>query len=365
MNTNPPLRSIARPLREEYGRSLREIVRRVDQDTWIDANADGRNVLDRLRNNEQGRIDEVLPFRHGRMSASPFAFLRGGAAIMAPDLMALPHTGYCVQICGDAHVRNLGAYSDPNGKIVFDVNDFDETTRAPWEWDMKRLAISFVLVAREGGTSDSVARDAVMELARSWRESLHTARRSAGVRAAALHRASLRERRRGRPRAREGRAHVADAGARRARCAGPRRQAAVRRGAAEDPPRSRGRGEARARFARLVSRDRRAEPPAGARLLRAVRCRVQGRGHRQHRRAQLRRDVRGQRAERLARAASETGAAVQLRAARLERRLATARRAARRGGPAPHADLGRSVRRLDEIEGRPFYGASSRITRRR
>ena len=111
-NTNsPPPRHIARPLREEYGRSLRDIVRRVDQDKWIDANADGRNVLDRLRNNEQGRIDEVLPFRHGRMASSPFGFLRGGAAIMAPDLMAMPHTGYCVQICGDAHVRNLGAYS--------------------------------------------------------------------------------------------------------------------------------------------------------------------------------------------------------------------------------------------------------------
>jgi uncharacterized protein (DUF2252 family) len=167
---NPPPRHVARPLREEFGRSLRDIVRRVDHDQWVEHD---RDVLGRLKANEQGRIDEVLPFRHGRMANSPFAFLRGGAAIMAPDLMALPHTGYCVQICGDAHVRNLGAYSDPNGKIVFDVNDFDETTRAPWEWDMKRLAISFVLVAREGGMSDSIARDAVLELMHSWRDSLH------------------------------------------------------------------------------------------------------------------------------------------------------------------------------------------------
>jgi len=166
----PPSRSIARPLREDYGRKLRDLVRRVDHDRWIEGE---RDVLARLRSNEQGRIDEVLPFRHGRMAQSPFAFLRGGAAIMAPDLMALPHTGYCVQICGDAHVRNLGAYASPDGKIVFDVNDFDETTRAPWEWDMKRLAISFVLCAREAGASDGVARDAVMELVRSWRESLH------------------------------------------------------------------------------------------------------------------------------------------------------------------------------------------------
>jgi uncharacterized protein (DUF2252 family) len=168
--TTPPPRSIARPLREEYGRSLRDVVRRVDHDHWIDGE---RDVLARLRRSEQNRLDDLLPFRHGRMAASPFAFLRGGAAIMAPDLMELPHTNYCVQICGDAHIRNLGAYASPDGKIVFDVNDFDETTRAPWEWDMKRLAISFVVCAREAGVSDGVARDAVMELVRSWRESLH------------------------------------------------------------------------------------------------------------------------------------------------------------------------------------------------
>jgi uncharacterized protein (DUF2252 family) len=167
---SPPPRHVARPLREAYGRSLRDVVRRVDQDKWIDGD---RDVIGRLRANEEGRLAEVLPFRHGRMSSSPFAFLRGGASIMAPDMMALPHTGYSVQLCGDAHVRNLGAYSGPDGKIVFDVNDFDETTRGPWEWDMRRLAISFVVVAREARASDDTALAAVMELMRSWRESLH------------------------------------------------------------------------------------------------------------------------------------------------------------------------------------------------
>src|ERR1051325_9337692 len=165
----PPLHR-ARAEREAFGRRLRERVRRVDLNVWVTGE---RDVLARLRANEDGRLREVLPYRHGRMAASPFAFLRGGAAIMAPDLASLPHTGYPVQICGDAHVRNLGAYASPEGRIVFDVNDFDETCRAPWEWDVKRLAISLVLVGREAGTSDRNARDAVMAMVQSWRETLY------------------------------------------------------------------------------------------------------------------------------------------------------------------------------------------------
>jgi uncharacterized protein (DUF2252 family) len=167
--TAPPLHR-ARAEREAFGRRLRDRVRRVDHDVWVTGT---RDVLGRLKASEEHRLPGVLPYRHGRMAASPFAFLRGGAAIMAPDLAALPHTGYTVQICGDAHVRNLGAYASPEGRIVFDVNDFDETCRAPWEWDVKRLAISIALVGREAGTSDRVARDAVMAMIRSWRETLH------------------------------------------------------------------------------------------------------------------------------------------------------------------------------------------------
>ena len=165
-----PPRHRSRAEREAYGRTLRDRVRRVDHDHWI---TDDRDMLSRLRANEEGRRMELLPFRHGRMAPTPFAFLRGAAAIMAPDLAALPHTGYFVQICGDAHVRNLGAFSSPEGRIIFDVNDFDETCRAPWEWDMKRLAISVALVGREAGTTDKVGAEAVAAMMRSWRETLH------------------------------------------------------------------------------------------------------------------------------------------------------------------------------------------------
>src|SRR5882724_855088 len=140
---NEPARYLPRADREAYGKWLRERVRRVDQDRWV---AGDHDMLARLRANEAGRREELMPVRHARMASSPFGFLRGGAAIMAPDLAALPSTGYFVQLCGDAHVRNLGAYSSPDGKIVFDINDFDETCRGPWEWDLKRLAISLVLV---------------------------------------------------------------------------------------------------------------------------------------------------------------------------------------------------------------------------
>jgi uncharacterized protein (DUF2252 family) len=165
-----PPRYVARAQREAYGKSLRDKVRRVDHDAWVTG---PRDVLARLRANEVGRRDELLPVRHGRMATSPFGFLRGGAAIMAPDLASLPSTGYTVQLCGDAHVRNLGAYSSPDGKIVFDVNDFDETCRGPWEWDVKRLAISLALVGREGGTPDKTAREAVEAMVRQWRITMH------------------------------------------------------------------------------------------------------------------------------------------------------------------------------------------------
>ena len=167
--TSEPARYLPRAERDAYGRALRDRVRRIDQNVWVSGD---RDVLGRLRANEIDRLPEPLKYRHARMATSPFAFLRGGAAIMAPDLLALPHTGYCVQICGDAHVRNLGAYSAPDGKIVFDVNDFDETCRAPWEWDLKRLAISLVLVGREAGASEAIARDSVVAMVSTWRETL-------------------------------------------------------------------------------------------------------------------------------------------------------------------------------------------------
>nr|HEX4315240.1 DUF2252 domain-containing protein [Kofleriaceae bacterium] len=167
----PPPHHLPRAEREAFGRALRDRVRRVDHDHWVDDTH--RDSVARVLASEQGRLSERLPFRHGRMAVSPFAYLRGGAWVMAQDLAALPHLGYDVQICGDAHVRNLGAFATPEGRIIFDLNDFDETCRAPWEWDLKRLAISIVLVGREAGTTDKVAREAVQAMVRIWRESLH------------------------------------------------------------------------------------------------------------------------------------------------------------------------------------------------
>jgi uncharacterized protein (DUF2252 family) len=106
------------------------------------------------------------------MSLSPFAFFRGAASLMAADLAAFPRTGLEVQICGDAHVKNLGAYAAPDGHLVFDLNDFDETIPGPWEWDLKRLAASIILAARDAGDGEKDCADAVLEMVQCYRESL-------------------------------------------------------------------------------------------------------------------------------------------------------------------------------------------------
>jgi uncharacterized protein (DUF2252 family) len=167
--TEPP-RYLPRAERGQYGKTLRDRCKRADHAKWTDG---PRDPIARLRASEKGRIPELVAYRYGRMATSPFAFLRGSSWVMAPDLGALPHTGYFVQITGDAHVRNLGAYGREDGNVVFDLNDFDETCRAPWEWDLKRLCASIVLVGREAGSSEKVCAEAVMALVRSWRETLH------------------------------------------------------------------------------------------------------------------------------------------------------------------------------------------------
>ncbi len=118
------------------------------------------------------RVPELIPIRHGRMLTSPFAFLRGAAAVMAMDLAATSVTGLTVQTCGDAHVSNFGVFATPERNVVFDINDFDETIPGPWEWDVKRLAASVVMVAREQGMAAARARIVVAALLRSYRERL-------------------------------------------------------------------------------------------------------------------------------------------------------------------------------------------------
>src|SRR5262249_48073422 len=115
-------------------------------------------LLDRI---ERGRVPALLKLKHQLMAQSPFVFFRGAAPVMAADLAVIPNTGIESQLCGDAHVRNLGAFAAPDGRLVFDINDFDETIRGPFEWDLKRMAASLVLAGRESRHKESSARDAV------------------------------------------------------------------------------------------------------------------------------------------------------------------------------------------------------------
>lgn len=116
-----------------------------------------------------GRVPELMPLRTGRMLASPFAFFRGAAGLMAHDLADDPTSGITAQLCGDAHAANLGLFGRADGKIVMDFNDFDETVPGPWEWDLKRLATSLVLAGRAGGVSEKGCREAVGDTVRSYR----------------------------------------------------------------------------------------------------------------------------------------------------------------------------------------------------
>jgi uncharacterized protein (DUF2252 family) len=120
-------------------------------DAHAEVGADPVEVLSLLRAEDRGRVPELLPIRYGRMLASPFTFYRGAAAVMAADLASLPSTGLQVQLCGDAHLSNFGVYASPERRLVFDVNDFDETLPGPFEWDVKRLAASLSLAGRSNG----------------------------------------------------------------------------------------------------------------------------------------------------------------------------------------------------------------------
>jgi uncharacterized protein (DUF2252 family) len=121
---------------------------------------------------EKGRIAELLPLRHGRMVRSAFTFYRGAALTMASDLASTPSTGIHVQCCGDAHLCNFGGFATPERRVIFSINDLDETLPAPWEWDVKRLAASFVVASRDNGLKDAVAREAATTCVRAYRESM-------------------------------------------------------------------------------------------------------------------------------------------------------------------------------------------------
>lgn len=127
-----------------------------------------------LRASTEGRVPQLLPLKYARMKESPFAFFRGAVSIMAADLGRLVNSGLQVQLCGDAHVQNLGSFATPDGKFIFDLNDFDETIRGPWEWDVKRMATSIILAGQECGHNRPGCRDAATTFVESYCRSIAT-----------------------------------------------------------------------------------------------------------------------------------------------------------------------------------------------
>jgi uncharacterized protein (DUF2252 family) len=151
------------------GKALRERVPRRSHAKW-QSPANRPDPIELLKKSDRGRLLDLLPIRYGRMRQSPFAFYRGAAALMASDLAATPATGLRVQACGDCHVGNFGGFGSPERRLVFDINDFDETLPAPWEWDLKRLAASIVLAGREMGARERHCADAARLAVGSYRE---------------------------------------------------------------------------------------------------------------------------------------------------------------------------------------------------
>ena len=169
--TTPPS---VRPSREERaarGRAARADVPRSSHAAW-EPPADRFDPVALLEQQAAARIAELVPIRHGRMLVSPFSYFRGAAAPMAADLATTPSTGLFVQTCGDAHLSNFGTFGSAERRLVFDVNDFDETAKGPWEWDVKRLAASLEVAGREHQIPSSRRDQIVRRAMRSYRETM-------------------------------------------------------------------------------------------------------------------------------------------------------------------------------------------------
>lgn len=164
-----PLRTISE--RRAMGKGCRETVSREQHAEWSEP-SDRADPIQTLIDNSRRRIAALLPIRYARMAESPFAFLRGSAVVMAADFGSMPSSGIRVQACGDCHLMNFGVYASPEGTPVFDINDFDETLPAPFEWDIKRLATSIVLAGRHAEASEKACGRAARAAVRSYREHL-------------------------------------------------------------------------------------------------------------------------------------------------------------------------------------------------
>jgi uncharacterized protein (DUF2252 family) len=157
--------------RAAAGKALRDKVPRARHAEWK-ASPDRPDPIALLQASDAERLPELVPIRYGRMLQSAFAFYRGAAAVMAMDLATTPASGLHAQTCGDCHLMNFGGFATPERNILFDINDFDETLPAPWEWDIKRLGASFVLAARSQGFANALGRRAAVDCARSYRKHL-------------------------------------------------------------------------------------------------------------------------------------------------------------------------------------------------
>ena len=157
--------------KERYaaGKALRQRVSRQQHGEWT-VGRNRRDPVELVIESSKGRIPELIPIRYARMMVSPFTFYRGTANIMAADLVSTPVSGSHAQLCGDAHLLNFGGFDSPERNLVLDINDFDETLPGPWEWDLKRLATSFVFAARSNGFSTADQQEAALTCVRSYRE---------------------------------------------------------------------------------------------------------------------------------------------------------------------------------------------------
>ncbi len=157
--------------RAEQGRAARADARRSSHAAWSPPE-DREDPVAILERQAASRVPELVPIRYGRMSASPFAFFRGAAAVMSADLARTPVSGLRVQTCGDAHLSNFGAFAAPDRRLVFDLNDFDESLPGPWEWDVKRLAASFAIAGRENGLKRKQRQGILLTAVSSYREAM-------------------------------------------------------------------------------------------------------------------------------------------------------------------------------------------------
>jgi Uncharacterized protein conserved in bacteria (DUF2252) len=162
--------------RRAWGRSLRDEIPRSVHGEWVPAR-DRRDPISILEGQGESRVQDLLPIRYGRMSESPFGFYRGAAAVMAADLAGTATTTIPVQLSGDAHLVNFGGFATPERRLIFDVNDFDETLPGPWEWDLKRLGASFAVAARAKRLDDEDGQNAVERAALTYADTVATSRR--------------------------------------------------------------------------------------------------------------------------------------------------------------------------------------------